>query len=229
MGEDLQFKTKSGLKPDDNGLPFSISTSQVETYLQQRVDVVTEHAKTNKVGIKVYTTEPGKLFAPFVVILPTSVLQDRNQSSEDDEPSIFTPNKSSRKLRLRPELYHLFKLYIYDEYDEKAFFSNEWKNKLGVRSDASAALKRLRVPALNKNGDTEVVMFLLDPLRIFHDMLKMDDNRQYRISIKSLKKIRTGEFIYSVERTLANSKGNKKYKDVLINEINKKLRGGRNY
>ena len=185
MGEDLQFKTKSGLKPDDNGLPFSISTSQVETYLQQRVDVVTEHAKTNKVEIKVYTTEPGKLFAPFVVVLPTSVLQDRNQSSEDDEPSIFTPNKSSRKLRLRPELYHLFKLYIYDEYDEKAFFSNEWKNKLGVRSDASAALKRLRVPALNKSGDTEVVMFLLDPLRIFHDMLKMDDNRQYRISIKS--------------------------------------------
>ena len=228
MGED--FRTKSGLKPDDNGVPYSITTNQVEKYLQQRVDVVTSSAKIDNVEIKVYTTEPGKYFCPFVVVLPTTVLMNPNQSSEDDEPSIFTPNKSSKKLRLKPELYHLFKLYIYNEDDEKAFFSNDWKNRTGVRSDASAALKRLRVPALNRDGDTQVVMFLLDPLKVFHDMLKYkDDNRQYKISIETLKKVRTGEFVYGVERSLANSKGNKKYKDVLINEINKKLRGGRNY
>lgn len=228
MGED--FRTKSGLKPDDNGVPYSVTTNQVEKYLQKRVEIVTQSAKIDNVDIKVYTTEPGKHFCPFVVVLPTTVLQDQNQSSEDDEPSIFTPNKSSKKLRLKPELYHLFKLYIYNEDDEKAFFSNDWRDRTGVRSDASAALKRLRVPALNKDGDTPVVMFLLDPLKVFHDMLKYkDDNRQYRITIKSLKKIRTGEFIYGIERSLANSKGNKKYKDVLINELNKKLRGGRNY
>lgn len=228
MGED--FRTKSGLKPDDNGVPFSITTQQVEKYLQQRVDVVTKSANIDSVEIKVYTTEPGKYFCPFVVVLPTSVLQNQNQSSEDDEPSIFTPNKSSKRIRLKPEIYHLFKLYIYNEDDEKAFFSNDWKNRTGVRSDASAALKQIRVPSLQKSEGTEVIMFLLDPLKIFHDMLKYkDDNRQYRITIKTLKKIRTGEFVYGVERSLSNSKGNKKYKDVLINEINKKLRGGRNY
>jgi hypothetical protein len=228
MGED--FRTKSGLKPDDNGVPFSISTNQVEKYLQQRVDVVTKSANIDSVEIKIYTTEPGKDFCPLVVVLPTTVLQNQNQSSEDEEPSIFTPNKSSKKIRLRPELYHLFKLYIYNENDEKAFFSNDWRNRTGVRSDASAALKQIRVPTLTKSDGTEIVMFLLDPLKVFHDMLKIkDDNRPYRISIKTLKKIKTGEFIYGIERSLANTKGNKKYKDVLINEINKKLRGGRNY
>lgn len=229
MAED--FKTKSGLKPSEDGVPFSITTSNVETYLQQRVNVVTQSAENKEhVDIKVYTTEPGKYFCPFVVVLPTSVLENQNQSSEDDEPSIFTPNKSGKRIRLRPEIYHLFKLYIYNEDDEKAFFSNDWKNRTGVRSDASAALKRIRIPSLTNFEGTDVVMFLLDPLKVFHDMLKYkDDTRAYKISIKSLKKIRSGEYIYGIERSLNNGKGNKKYKDVFINELNKKLRGGRNY
>jgi hypothetical protein len=227
MGEDL--RTKSGLKPDDTGVPFSVTTNQVEKYLQQRVDAVCQSAKLNNVEIKVYTTEPGKYFCPFVVVLPTTVLQNPNAASEDNEPSIFTPNRNDdKKTRLKGDLYHLFKSYIYNESDAKAFFSSDWRNRTGVRSDAAPALKKLRVPIVNRIDGVEVVMFLLDPIKVFHDMLRYsNDNRPYKINITTLKKVRSGEFVYGIERSITSNKGNKKYKDVLINEINKKLRGGR--
>jgi len=229
MGEDFT-RTKSGLKPDESGVPFSITTNQVEKYIQQRVDVVCKSANAENVEIKIYTTEPGKYFCPFIVGLPISVLINQNQSSEDDEPSIFTPNKSNKKIKIRPELYHLFKLYTYNEDDEKQFYANDWKNRTGLRSDASAALARLRVPTITKSEGVKIIMFLLDPLKVFHDMLQYkDDKRPYKITVKSLKKIKTGEYIYGVERSINSSKNNKKYETVFINEVNKRLRGGRNY
>ena len=126
-----ELKTRSGINPNETALPYSITTSKVESYLQDKVDVICNRmAKDNggknvdEISVRLYTTEAGKSFLPFVVILPMDVLVQRNQKKKK-MASIFDTKNDDGTANLKPEFFELFKSYVYNKDDEAAFFSDD--------------------------------------------------------------------------------------------------------
>ena len=73
----------------------------------------------------------------------------------------------------------------------------------------------------------EAITFLVDPVRVFYDMLVFDNNNtNFRIEIRSWQKIRSGEFRYEVRRIINKKKGKKgNGGNNIADEINRKMRG----
>lgn len=227
------INTRSGLTPNENGLPFTITTTDVENYLQRKMNIINssmaQAGNPKNIDVRVYTTEAGTKFVPFVVILPLDVLQN-NKNKRNDEPDIFNPKSEDKSANLLEPYYNLLKSYVYNKDDENAFFAEDWRRARGVSRDTSPSLKMMRTPKVTSmdGGRVQVVSVMIDPLRIFHDMLIMtDDNRRdFKIEISGWQKIRTGEFRYDVKRMMY-SKNKKKYKDTFAEELNRKMRGRR--
>jgi hypothetical protein len=178
----------------------------------------------------VYTSEAGNNFCPFIVVLPLEVLEDGGRGKDSDTPSIFSPDKERNNVaRMKTPYYDLFKSYIYDKNDEKAFFSDSLRRSLGIKAGTASFLRSIRIPKKMRVSDSNVVTFMIDPLRVFHDMLTFTDNSnnaQFSCDVTAMQKIRDGEYIYSVTRVVNKGK-NKKYADTFIHEINKKMQGRR--
>ncbi len=223
------YKTRAGINPSDNALPFSVTTREVEDYLQKRVDAMVKasNGKVEKVDIKIYSTESGKKFIPFVVVLPLTVLK-RRPTEDNDVEYIFNQKNDDRNVEIKDEYYQFFRTYVYNADDEKSFFSDNWRHLTQVSRDTSPTLKNLRTPKVMTYSGTKVVLFMVDPLRVFYDMVtREDDKRQFSIDIKNFKKIETGNFRYDFNRVINNSKNKKGYNATLINELNSRMRGRR--
>lgn len=227
--------TRSGIMPNEGELPYTITTTNVESYLQEKVNVIVNRmAKDNQdypiksIDVRVYTTEAGKCFLPFIVVLPTEVLNGK-RSKNNNVDAIFNQSSEDGSANMRPEFYNFFKSYVYTKDDEAAFFSDDWRRARRVDRATSALLKQYRTPKVSNmdNGKIQVVTLMLDPLRIFHDMLTMpNDNRTFKVEIPKWQKIQSGEYRYEVVR-LINGKRGKKHKDNIADELNRKMRGGR--
>lgn len=225
------IRTKAGIRPDENELPFTISTSQVEEYLQKKVDAVANKIGDGEVNVSVYSTEAGKAFIPFMVTLPTKVMKDGKKSGDTKNiPSIFLGGESQGtevNANMRPEYFAVFSPYTYSKTDEQAFFSEDWRRARKVNRGSSVILKNYRTPKISKlqsNGGERVVLLMIDPLRVFHDMLTIpDDNRQFKPEITGLRKQKDGEYMYQMRRVL-NKNNKKKYKYTIMDELNRKLR-----
>ena len=225
----FELETRAGLTPNERELPYSITTSDVESYLQKKVSVVTNRDGGGDVNVRVYTTEAGKAFLPFVVILPLDVLENNGKKIKKDMPTIFNTREESGVASMKSSFYKLFAPYVYTKDDESAFFSDDWRRARHVNRETSPVLKSLRTPKVTsmENGNIQVVSFMIDPLRVFHDMLQMEDGRTFRVDIQGWQKIQTGEYRYDVTRCVNKGKGGKKYRDTLADELNRKMRGNR--
>lgn len=228
------LETRAGLYPSKKQLPYAITTSIAEKYLQDKVDVICAKAKElpNSVDVKLYTTEPGRNFAPFVIVLPTSVLVEKGKKNrENKNVDAFFDNKTySDEENLLEPFKKLFGAYTFNKHDVKAFMSNDWRRARGVDRRTSDTLRSMALPRTNSYGSGDkrvtVVTFLIDPLRLFYDMLKMkDDNRDYHVEIERWEKVKDGEFRYYVKRMINRGKKNK-YGDTIARELNRRMRGG---
>lgn len=222
------IKTRAGIVPSNKALPFSVTTSEVEEYLQKRVDsmVNSSNGKIPKVNIKIYSTESGRSFIPFVVILPLSILSSVVKEEDNDIEYIFNQKNEDRNVNIHPAYYKLFSSYVYDKNDEEAFFSDAWRRQVGVFKNTSYTLKKLRTPKVMNFSGTKVILFMIDPLRVFHDMvISEEDKRDFLITITNFKKMETGKFRYDFKREIADSKKNKKYQKTVIEELNYRMKG----
>lgn len=230
-----EIRTRSGLNPNENALPYSITTSAVESYLQKKVDVICNRmakengGKADDINVRLYTTEAGKSFLPFVVVLPLEVLSQRNKQKKK-MASIFDTKSEDGTASMRPEFYELFKSYVYNKDDEAAFFSDDWRRQRHVSRETSPVLKSMRTPkvvSLN-GGQIKTVSFMIDPLRIFHDMLESeDDRRNFKVEVVDWQKMQAGEYRYDLKRVINKNKNKQKYKDTLAAELNRKMLGRR--
>lgn len=227
------YKTRAGITPSEQELPFSVTTSQVEEYLQRKLNVVVNGMRQNgfyhgeDIDVRVITVELGSKFIPFTVVLPMNVLKDkRKQRRNNDEPSVFNPKDSDGTVAIHDSIAKMFSSYTYDKSDGEAFFSADWRRARGVSTTTSALLKRNRVPRVQKfGGNMEMVTFLIDPIRVFHDMLMMDNNNaNFMIEIDNWQKLRSGEFRYDMRRVVRKKKGKKGGNDI-ADEINRRMRG----
>ena len=226
--------TRAGLVPSMDELPYDITTTIVEEYVQRKLNVVVNGMRQNglyngnDIDVRVITVEMGSKFVPFTVVLPMNVLKEKRKRQKD-ELTIFNPKDSDETANLYDPIMKMFSSYLYNKADGEAFFSQDWRRERGVSTTTSAVLKRNRLPRVQKlnNGSMEAITFLIDPIRVFYDMLIMEDNNaNFRIEIKNWQKIRSGEFKYEVKRVL-NKKKNKKGNggNNIADEINRKMRG----
>lgn len=233
MASNEIYKTRAGIQPSEKELPFSITTTDVEEYMQRKLNVVVNGMRQNglykgeDIEVKVVTVEMGSKFVPFTVVLPMNVLKDKKKNRPSDELSIFNPKDSDATVNIYDPIMKMFASYVFDKADGEAFYSADWRRARGVSTTTSAVLKRNRLPRVQKlnNGSMERVTFLIDPIRVFHDMLMMDNNNtNFRVEIENWQKIRSGEFRYDMKRVVNNKKG-KKGGNNFADELNRKMRG----
>ena len=239
------FTTRSGLEPCQRDVePYSITTQEVQRYLQNKINVVLNQAipeLQGKVNVIAITIEAGRKFLPFVVMLPKSVLDDKVEDINDSLPGIYQGEDVDRNSSIRKPIAAVLDAYRFNKYDVKAFFSDDWRRRAGISRSTSSILKRLSTPRIQKVGENneEVIEVLLDPLRIFHDMLKFNNpegkdnnkkdprvNQPFYVEITKWKKLKVGEFRFSVLRKLGNQsgQGNKSLKEKATREINARFR-----
>lgn len=226
------FNTRAGLRPSEKELPFQISTSDVTNYLSQRLDALTKTMATPvDIELSVASVEAGSKFVPFTVVLsPNAIVSKKYNTSNEDEPSIFRPNDNDGAVRLLEPVAKLLAVYSYDKCDGEAFFSADWRRARGVSTNGSAILKKNRTPRLMKfktnKGTFDRVIFLIDPIRVFHDMLVMDDNpSNFHVEIVNWNKIRQGEYRYDVLRVLNKknkNRNNQNFIDALTHQYGRK-------
>lgn len=228
-------ETRAGIQPSMRELPFSITTSEVEDYLQRKLNAVVNGMRQHglykgddDIDVRVITVELGSNFIPFTVVLPTSVLKDSNVRRPNNEASVFNPKDSDNTAAIYDSIAKMFSSYTYDKNDSEAFFSADWRRARGVSNTASATLKRNYRPRVQRFGNMEAVTFLIDPIRVFHDMLRIEgNNANYRIEITDWQKLRTGEFRYDMLRIINKSKKNKKGGNDIADAVNRTMTGSK--
>lgn len=224
------IKTRAGIAPSNKALPFSVTTSDVEEYLQKRVDAMVKasQGKVKGCSVKVYSTESGRNFIPFVVVLPTDIILNKAKKADDEMEYIFNQKNDDVNVSIDQSYYKLFSSYTYDRNDEDAFFSDDWRRRAGVYKQTAYTLKKLRTPKVMTFSGTKVILFMIDPLRVFHDMVvSEDDKRDFLIDITNIKKMETGKFRYDFKREISDSRKGKKYQKTVIEELNYRMKGGR--
>lgn len=209
-------RTRSGLNPtvQNNKLPFSISTTQVQAYLQKKMDVLCNKDKTlpRHITVNLFTTEAGRSFLPFVITLPMSVVEESStDESESAIDPIFDNNSDDKIENLKPQIKKLLAPYVYNNKDHKAFASNDWRRARGVSILSADYLKEIVYPRIHTfkfdGEEVCVVICLLDPIRIFHDMVHFDnDNKQYEVGITKWKKVEDQVYKYTVIKQYVNKK-----------------------
>ena len=226
-----EYKTRAGISPSENKLPFEITTSEVEDYLQKKVNVVIDQMRKNQqyagadVEVNVVTMEMGNNFFPFMVVLPMSVIKG-NKKRNKSELSIFNPKDEDGTVKIIDPIIRMFSSYTFDDADGRAFSSCDWRRARGVSANGAASLKANRRPRITRfdNGKFEKVTFLIDPIRVFHEMLIMEgNNANFKVDITGWQKQRNGQYTYTMERVVY--KNSKKKRNHIAAELARSIKG----
>lgn len=219
------LNVRANLKPNEAELQYTITTQDVETYIQLKVNAIvnglkeaqskngnTNYQVPNHQPIRIVSMECGKVFLPFLVLLPTSMLQGSNQrkhQNRGNELSLFNPVDDNSAVRLQDAFFKFFQMYTFSKDDVKLFNSPKWKNDVGLYAKAPTTLREFRMPSVRKVDDgNKYVMFMLDPIRVFHDMLTGTENARepFSVNIKSVTKIKGGSYSYKTLRVVNRGK-----------------------
>lgn len=205
-------KTRAGLSPaSSNEIPFDITTEKAASYLSDRIASVINkiNAETAKSGkgrtlevpeIALATSRFSTKFAPLVIAFSMDALDKKNSYNV---PDIFSPEPDDNSVKLREEIYSVVYPYLYNSEDCKAFFTNQSKHDLLITTKAAREIKaasRFSI-AEEKDGGRKVryVQALIDPLRLFHDMLTADGTKEkFAVRIVSVEKIHDVNYRYKV-------------------------------
>jgi len=239
-------KFRAGLQPSQNDeLSFKITTGAVEKYLQDRMNAVVRiarerHDKDNdeknisypNVNIRVYTPKAGRNFYPFIITLPLDVLVDEEERQKDGFYSIYDTDSDEdgkKQYLIKDAYWKVLEPFQYTKKDASAFTTDVFKRTLGVKHAAAIFIKDIRTPKVldPTNSGKKVVTMLLDPLKIFHDMVKTDDDRRnYVVDIIRADEVKKGEYVYKIIRRI-NKKGDKNRGNdkSFIAQINRKMNG----
>lgn len=225
-------ETRSGLRPDESHLPFVITTKDVQNYLQKRIDVVLEEQRKNGEYISdvkimnIISIDASSTFIPMLVFLPESVIEQEKYAPVKGN-SIFNTNPKGRALRLNNVIFNVLSPYMYDQRDRESFGTGLMKNTLKMSREKIYRIQEWSKPSLFKtrNGKSRNIVLLIDPIRVFYDMLKYTDKeaakQQFRINIEDCKKREKGYYMYYVIREELSPK--KKNTDLAV-EVEQKMR-----
>ena len=220
------MKTRAGLLPDDDKVPYSIKTAQIIKYLQNKVDImiadINNHlpdgvAPLGDIPLKGYTVKFTSTHYPIILIMPNSVEYNprRKQKKENgprtadvDISQDISDEDSGDKLTLLKPLYEVIQPYMY----EKGFFRNPNKcQPMHLSNQQRQQCDRFSTPKRAKQKGGGSIMLMLDPFALIHEMLEIEgDLRTFYVMMSDAQKIQDGEFKYIVKRTFKKAKKGKK-------------------
>lgn len=229
----MSLSVRSGAVAAEDNVMYKISTDQAKDYLQKKFNMLYEVAKKKgkdfpDVKIIMYNQQLGKEFLPFILVLPIDVLENRTR--EENIPSVFMPDEDERSIRLNGIIYQLLSNYAFNKDDKRAFRSSEWKNRAGIyrRGDTIGTLLKYSTPKIeNFGGAGKKVVMLIDPIRLFHDMLvdERATRQDFNVWIQSWNKIEDGSYEFSITRSVQKKKGESK--NSFYSQMLRKINGGR--
>ena len=220
-------------------------TSDIQNYIQGNVNTVLSllrkkdkaYANMHDINVKVVSWQASPNCIPFIVLLPPAVLKNVNESKNNDSniPSIFYNLDEEDHQIMIDELEAMFKIYAYTEEDIRALKKSEKllnelklsrKNAMILANMARPRFRKFRSGNSDDDNSDAYVMFIIDPIRVFHDMMVDTSNlgEQFSVDITSVDKIRNGEYRFRVKRS--RNRGKKKNKNGMnmYNEILAALR-----
>ena len=220
-------KTRAGLLPDDDRVPYSIKTQQIINYLQHKVDVMISDVNNHlpegmeplrDIPLKGYTIKFTSTHYPIILIMPGSVeynpqrakrkKQGPRTAEVDISQDVADDDNSGDKTQILRPLYSVLQTYMY----EKGLFRNANKcSGMRLSNDQRNQCAKFSTPKRTKQKGGGTIMLMLDPFAIIHEMLEFEgDMRSFYILMQEPNKIKDGEFKYNVKRTYKKAKkGNK--------------------
>lgn len=202
----MNYETFGKSRVNEDDLEYLVSTNEVRTYLQNKVDRICDTIKANggehlKVTVSLTSEKFGKSFVPFLIALPGCV-EDR-ATSNSNIPESLRPNDEDDGVRLKKPFYQLFANYCYDNNDRKALSGQGIIKNLGLYRGANREIQSLIKPKKENFGESTYILFLLDPIRLFRDYLRDRNNPGEKFDplvVRCQKISDEGDFEYSVKK-----------------------------
>lgn len=210
-----KFETMGKSRVSEDDLVYLVSTTEVEAYLQDRINRICNTIKANggeTLNVKVNLTSEhqfGKRFLPFIVALPACV--EDVATSNSHIPEALRPDNDDSGVRLKKPFYQLFANYTYNNDDRKALNAPAIRKDLGLNRGSVPILQSLIKPKKETYGDQTIIMFILDPIRVFTDYLRDRNNPNDRFTpeIVGMNKINDdGVYEYHVRKKYDKRKAN---------------------
>lgn len=225
------IKTRCNLPESTRKVQYDIRTEDVKKYLESKFDFINKGLKikgvdVESINVSIRSLKIGKNFLPFIIVLPDTVL-DRG-SFDPNTPSVFRPQDDDDAVRLKPYYYHFLANFMYSKSDIEYFGSSNWRRMAGNPPTKSIQiLRKYAKPAIEtisdqNGGKITSVLLILDPIKIFHEMLVDNDNPKQRFSvfIADLVDVGEGSYNFTVSREVSKkNKNDAKELDALIRRL----------
>lgn len=235
-------RTVAGLVPDQDRVPYSVRTSEIIRFLQKKLDVMITDINNNlidnvppipQIQLKGYTVKMSGKHYPFILTMPATAEfkpQRKNQQNRNTEKTsevdisqdLQDDDDSQGTIKVYRPIYNLLQGYMYDP---QVFKNPNIYGAMGLNAEGARKCRHLASFKKTRNkGGSGAIMILLDPFALLHAMLMIPgDDRLFNVMMKQADRVKDGEYIYKVNRTLKKKKNGGKGTsefDSLIRQIN---------
>lgn len=182
-------ENRMGIKPIRTVKQYELSTYDVRDWMQKRLnsfitlgrqEQMSNDGRTDIPDIKVnvLTYAFSKKFAPFIVMLPPEALK-KSGKNQRETMAFFLPDESEELALIIPRVWDAFRSFVYTKDDRKEFLKmdGQLKHELQMSKDDCAHFTKFVVPKLLKPGGSKVIVFLIDPIRVFSEMVREDSEK----------------------------------------------------
>lgn len=240
-----------GKQPAEHPLPFNFTTVEVEKFLNERIAsaiAVANEAGRAEMGEnwKPYTTDHievvsanggnGKLsFIPFIVMVPLSLTYGtgtRKRTVRDGELACFSEHKEDDgTANMIKPVDDVMKNYLFSPEDLKAFNSPMFRSETNMSRNQANNFRRMGRPRImdfgSKGHKSKYCVFIIDPLRIFWNMLVdvNNPNQWFRTVVDSFQKQKDGSYNYHVLRDTRKPKNKNKNNQNILVALNRAVSG----
>lgn len=227
----MGFKA-SNVTASDNIKFFDITTQEVETYLQNELNRVTNAIRAKGVQdepyvkVTVATMEfrdknskfsdnpksKKEKFYPLLLILSQDIADNYNTKRDGNDIFFSSGNDEDDDVApIKPPYYMFLKKFIFRRGDVNKGQDNDLfllYNKFNFSVRDKSIINKLVVP--RKNKESGKVVLLANPIMVFHDMLEKSDNHNERYDTSIIREEckwlsnSTGSMMYHVRRRVAN-------------------------
>lgn len=238
---DLPPVTKYGGNPKTVIYEYDITSRRVEDAIKDLFAGVDPEIAQNLI---VFSAQVSKKFHTITIMFdPKTVRRGKKNKTHHDSGNglLFNyfneaDNQGNSRIQLRPEVENLLSLICYNSKDRNGLMSKQMIELLDVDPrQMRKFVQETRPFEMKVGGDHHVVAVHVDPIKVFHYMLRDTRNEStmkdtaYAVVIKRVKYPSEGESIFTIQRKRTSRRtGNGNFEEVMKQHaaasINRKFR-----
>lgn len=241
--------TVGGLRPSNENETYKFTVNDIKDCLQKKLNllITANNRKCDQdeqyaqrfgrlpenITITLSGVQCGDTFTVLTLMLPMSVVMNKRRRNAQEECSLFNPqDQDQKRVELSPKIWSFFRGYMFTKDETSMMRTAKWQRDVGLKRTSGGDRNKMlsfllsyASPRIIEMKGQEVVVFNLDALKVFHDLLKKDDDsRAYEIIVEDVTKIEGMNFRFSVRRKVRKGRRSHSDESDFINS----LLGGRN-